>query len=473
MLRRFSVNYSIFSMLVDGLMVLVSLVSMAALRTVLGQFDFIADLPVDIRYPAFIYVLFPLVWVGLLAGFSIYDGKKFFKAVDELSMLTVASLVAAITQAGILYLTFRDFSRALFLMIVVVSFILCMVWRLAARLVFRLKKDTLNITRNFLIVGVGPELHKAEKTIRENALGDHIQVTGLDLQDLVDLGDDALYFCQEMVAQLRARICENDISDVVIAFPSHTSDWIINISPQLDDLPIQIWVALDISGFTYSDARVENLAGLPLLDLRAPALDDYSRLVKRGFDLVVVGLALVLLSPIMLLVAALVLVIDGWPVLFLQARVGENGQPFKIIKFRTMVKDAEKRRSQVERVDAQGNLIHKSPDDPRVTSLGGVLRRLSLDEIPQLINVIKGEMSLVGPRPELPHLVENYERWQRRRLTVPPGITGWWQVNGRGDRLMHLHTEDDLYYVENYSIWLDIRILIRTVWVVLVGKGSY
>jgi lipopolysaccharide/colanic/teichoic acid biosynthesis glycosyltransferase len=138
-----------------------------------------------------------------------------------------------------------------------------------------------------------------------------------------------------------------------------------------------------------------------------------------------------------------------------------------------MVPDAENMRHLVERVDANGDINHKSPDDPRVTRLGRILRHLSLDELPQLINVIKGEMSMVGPRPELPYLVENYKHWQRRRLTVPPGITGWWQINGRSERAMHLHTEDDIYYVENYSIWLDLRILIRTIWVVLIGKGSY
>ncbi len=117
--------------------------------------------------------------------------------------------------------------------------------------------------------------------------------------------------------------------------------------------------------------------------------------------------------------------------------------------------------------------IHKTRADPRVTPMGRFLRRTSLDELPQLFNVLAGSMSLVGPRPELPHLVENYQPWQRKRFTVPPGMTGWWQVTGRSDKPMHLHTEDDLYYISNYSIWLDIVILIRTVWQVLIGRGSY
>ena len=123
--------------------------------------------------------------------------------------------------------------------------------------------------------------------------------------------------------------------------------------------------------------------------------------------------------------------------------------------------------------DNVGNEIHKSRNDPRVTRIGGLLRRFSLDELPQFLNVLRGEMSLVGPRPELPYLVEKYEAWQRKRFAVPPGITGWWQVSGRSDKPMHLNTEDDLYYINNYSVWMDLQILARTLWIVLLGKGAY
>jgi exopolysaccharide biosynthesis polyprenyl glycosylphosphotransferase len=232
-------------------------------------------------------------------------------------------------------------------------------------------------------------------------------------------------------------------------------------------------VALDFQDLSLSDARVENLTGLPLLDLRAPALDEYSRIVKRFFDVIVGLLVLITFSPIIMIVGLGILMTDGWPVFFLQDRVGENGKHFKILKFRTMVRNAEKMQSQVEYVNDNGDIFHKSPNDPRITNYGKVLRRLSLDELPQLINVLKGEMSLVGPRPELPYLVEKYKHWQRRRLTVPPGMTGWWQVNGRSERVMHLHTEDDIYYIDNYSIWLDLRILIRTAWTIIIGKGSF
>jgi lipopolysaccharide/colanic/teichoic acid biosynthesis glycosyltransferase len=137
-----------------------------------------------------------------------------------------------------------------------------------------------------------------------------------------------------------------------------------------------------------------------------------------------------------------------------------------------MFSDAEARGPQLG-FDPKGRPMYKWSGDTRVTRVGQVLRHMSLDELPQFFNVLKGEMSLVGPRPEMQFIVELYEPWQRQRLAVPPGITGWWQVNGRSDKPMHLHTDDDLYYIQHYSIWLDILILVRTVWVVLIGKGSY
>ncbi|MCJ7432835.1 MAG: sugar transferase, partial [Anaerolineales bacterium] len=146
---------------------------------------------------------------------------------------------------------------------------------------------------------------------------------------------------------------------------------------------------------------------------------------------------------------------------------------FKMYKFRTMLKGAEKMQAQVSQTDDSGNLIHKHKDDPRVTRVGRILRRYSLDELPQFFNVLRGTMSLVGPRPEMPSLVKNYQPWQRKRFSIPQGMTGWWQIHGRSDKPMHLHTEDDLYYIQNYSIWLDIEILIKTGWVVLRGKGAY
>jgi exopolysaccharide biosynthesis polyprenyl glycosylphosphotransferase len=473
MLRRFSINFTILSMLLDGLMVIISLISMSYLRILMNRLPFIAYLPANIHYPTYLYFIFPVIWVIVMATFSIYDGKKYLKIVDELSTFTIASFIASISQAGVLYLTYRDFSRALFLMYIFTSCLLCISWRLAARLSFRLRKETLNLSRKLMMVGIGAELHKLENLISNNLSDALSEIIVFDLQKVPEFESEIPQVCPKSIASVRSIISRYQITDVVITFPRGDSDWIEAISTNLEDLTLGVWVALDFRDLSLSDARVENITGFPLLDLRAPALDDYSRIIKRFFDIIIGSLLFIGYLPTMIIIGMIIFIIDGAPVFFTQDRVGENGKHFKMIKFRTMIRNAEKMQSQVEHVDENGDIIHKSQNDPRITQCGRILRRTSLDELPQLINVLKGEMSLVGPRPELPYLVQNYKHWQRRRLTVPPGMTGWWQIHGRSDHMMHLHTEDDIYYVENYSIWLDIRILIRTIWVILIGKGAF
>jgi lipopolysaccharide/colanic/teichoic acid biosynthesis glycosyltransferase len=190
-------------------------------------------------------------------------------------------------------------------------------------------------------------------------------------------------------------------------------------------------------------------------------------------DLAVSAAVLVLGSPAFLIIPLLIRLDSKGPILYRTERVGENGKLFTMLKFRTMVTGADKLQDQVTTYDDEGRPVYKTKDDPRVTRIGKILRRTSLDELPQFINVLKGEMSVVGPRPEQPFIAESYEDWQWQRLTVPPGITGLWQVSGRSDMPLHLNTRTDIQYARNYSLFLDIKILFKTVGVVLRGKGAY
>jgi lipopolysaccharide/colanic/teichoic acid biosynthesis glycosyltransferase len=208
-------------------------------------------------------------------------------------------------------------------------------------------------------------------------------------------------------------------------------------------------------------------------NLKPLALTSQQRLVKRMFDLAIGGLVSIVAFPFLLLVALIIKLDSPGPVLFRQVRIGENGKFFLMYKFRSMDTDADERLDEVLMKDSSGNLIHKTSNDPRVTRFGQLLRRTSIDEVPNLVNVIKGEMSLVGPRPEMPFIVELYQPWQFERFSIPQGMTGWWQINGRSERLMHMHTEDDIYYIRNYSLWLDIKILLRTIPAVLKRKGAF
>jgi exopolysaccharide biosynthesis polyprenyl glycosylphosphotransferase len=236
---------------------------------------------------------------------------------------------------------------------------------------------------------------------------------------------------------------------------------------------LQIRLLPDYFKTTLFRSKVDEFAGIPMITLRQPTLDPFERQVKRFFDLAVGTILLVLALPIMALVAAAIRLDTPGPVLFKQQRVGQNGSLFWMYKFRSMFTGADQLETVMAKDVRDRQLLDKQPDDPRVTRVGRFLRRASLDELPQLLNVLKGEMSLVGPRPELPWLVEQYEPWQWQRFSVPQGITGWWQVNGRNDQPMVLHSEEDLFYIQHYSLLLDIQILWRTAGAVFRGRGAY
>jgi exopolysaccharide biosynthesis polyprenyl glycosylphosphotransferase len=470
MLRRFSINFAIFSMLLDALVILFGLRFSVEVRPLLNNLPNVIPIPKPVVLPSVLYFLFPFIWVLVFSIFAVYDGKKYLRAVDEFAALSLATLIASISAAGILYLSYRQVSRALFLFFVILVYSLFLSWRVIARLYFRIKKDRLNGSRRVLVVGVGPLGQRVGQQIRQSEVEDLSLVGFIDdsykpVEDTtVVLGDnDAVY---DVVFQ-------KNITDVVIALPHSAYHQLGKIVQRLENVPVRIWIALGFFDLALYRTTIEDFVGIPMLDLRASAIDDYQLLVKRGFDLTLGLLTLLLTLPVMGLIALLILLDDGWPVIFKQKRVGENGKLFEMYKFRTMVRNAEQLQVQVTKRNEDGNEIHKSKNDPRVTRIGGFLRRFSLDELPQFFNVLRGDMSLVGPRPELPYLVEKYQSWQRKRFAVPPGITGWWQVSGRSDKPMHLNTEDDLYYISNYSVWLDLQILVRTLWAVLLGKGAY
>lgn len=218
------------------------------------------------------------------------------------------------------------------------------------------------------------------------------------------------------------------------------------------------------------------MADLPLIHVSTPRLGGFSAALKRVFDILGAALGLLVISPFMLATAIAIKLDDGGPVFFRQTRVGRENQPFMMIKFRSMVVDAEARLAELEEregQDAGNGVLFKMKDDPRITRVGRILRAYSIDELPQLINVLLGSMSMVGPRPPLASEVERYGTDVLRRLIVKPGITGLWQVGGRSDLDWEESVRLDLYYVENWSIVQDLIIIFRTVRVVLTRDGAY
>jgi exopolysaccharide biosynthesis polyprenyl glycosylphosphotransferase len=227
---------------------------------------------------------------------------------------------------------------------------------------------------------------------------------------------------------------------------------------------------IDVAG---DRTTIRPVDGLPILHVEHPRLDGGARVVKEFFDRLGAALLLVLLSPVLVVVALCIRRDSPGPVFFRQVRVGRDGQHFLIYKFRSMYLDAEARLAEIQHLNEYDGVLFKVRNDPRVTPVGRWLRRLSLDEVPQLFNVLRGDMSLVGPRPPLPEEVAVYPDDMRRRLAVKPGMTGLWQVSGRSDLPWEEAVRLDLRYVENWSLSLDLVILMRTVAAVTRSSGAY
>lgn len=470
MFRRFSANFALFSIALDLVLIGFAFITAVQIRPALSALPFAKDIPPgDQNIPGFIYLVFPLAWVVVLMMFTVYDGTKNLKLKDEIASLTIGSVLAAVALAGTLYLSYRDVSRLLFLFFILLAYFLLVTWRIAARTIIAYKYSEAN-QRRLLIVGAGTLGDQLCKQILKNPS------YGLRFIGFLSDENEAPVVRNQVIGNLddiKQVVNKKEITDVIIALPQEAQGSLNKLVAELHTLPVKVWIIPDYFHLALHTAVVEDFAGLPMLDLRAPVLSEYQRMIKRAFDILITILILPVALLLSILIAIAIYLEDKGQIIFSQERVGENGRIFTIYKFRSMRPGAENEIDLVEQYDEGGNLIHKRKDDPRVTRVGRYLRKTSLDELPQIINVLRGDMSLVGPRPELPELVDRYELWQRKRFAVPQGITGWWQVNGRSDRPMHLHTEDDLYYVQNYSIFLDLFILFKTFWVVLRGEGAF
>jgi len=259
----------------------------------------------------------------------------------------------------------------------------------------------------------------------------------------------------------------------VLACPEMSGVALRELAWELEKTGTDLCVApalLDVAG---PRTTIRPVAGLPLLHVDHPEFTGTKQVIKDAFDKVLGLSALALLLPVFIAVALAIRFSDSGPAFFRQTRVGKDGRGFTVYKFRTMVMDAEDRKAQLTVSNDSDGVLFKMRKDPRITAVGGWLRRWSLDELPQLINVVRGDMSLVGPRPALPDEAARYGDYVRRRLVVKPGLTGLWQVNGRSDLSWEESVRLDLRYVENWSLVLDLQILWKTASAVMTGSGAY
>jgi exopolysaccharide biosynthesis polyprenyl glycosylphosphotransferase len=404
-----------------------------------------------------------LMWLALFANAGLYDARRLVNAADEFKLILQAvatGTVAAVFTAFVLKVPTQ---RSWVLATWTGCTLAVLATRLGYRLILRAMRNSGILVSRLLIVGAGREGRDLCRAVtRARWLG--FQVVGF-LDDARPPGPVAAGL-PEVVgssSSVREAVSTYMADAVLVAGGSVDTETTERVYRDLQELPVDLHLSTGVLGVAASRVAVQRFDDVPVLGLRRAELTPGQKVLKRAFDIVVAGLLVLVLSPVTLACALAVCLTSPGPVLFRQRRVGKDGHVFHMHKFRSMVADAEAHLQGLQDQKDTDGPIFKLHDDPRVTPVGRVLRAWSLDELPQLLDVLRGHMSLVGPRPLPTYEVDLSDPWARNRLRVRPGLTGLWQVSGRHrlpfDDLVRL----DLFYVENWSLSIDLYILVRTI----------
>ena len=412
------------------------------------------------------------------------DMARVFKATAIGSLLIVAATF--MYRGGVAYRTF-SYSRAMFLF----DFLLALASMGAVRMLLRagqilVRRRGVNLIPT-LIVGRGPEAALCIQEMRARPeLG--YRVIGIVENGQIDPGVPSSFQGVPVIGDLRSlpeAIRESGANEVIISDPNVPGEALFEVMIQTGRRRgVEFRIAPTLLNCLPSKTEIDQVGSLPMVTLFRSPLSNSARMAKRGSDLIIASLALLVLSPLWLLIALLIRLDSRGPIFYKQERVGMDGRIFLFYKFRTMhagTDDAEHREFQRRYIRGQPDSnqgddqrpAYKLRADDRVTRLGRILRRTSIDELPQLFNVLRGDMSVVGPRPPIPYEVESYELWHRKRLDMKPGITGLWQVSGRNRLPFDEMVRMDLYYIENWSLLLDVKIVLQTVPVMWRGEDAY
>jgi len=429
----------------------------------------------DVRLTSYL-ILGPVVavaWVLFLLWTRTYDGRILGVGGDEYRRVVRASVYFWGLIAVACYMLRFQFSRLTLALAFVIGTVLLLLGRWTARKVLhRARMRSGRWSHRVLAVGGREEVEALVAELeREPYAGLKVVGACMPPGDALEGTSVPVVGSLTSVPEAVARLGVDTVA--VTASRGLTSGVLKRLGWDLEGAGVDLVVAPALTDVAGPRVHVRPVSGLQLLYVEQPEFTGPTRVMKEGFDRVLAALAVALLSPVLLVVAVAVRITSPGPVIFRQTRVGRDGHMFTVLKFRTMVIDAEHRLGDLWHRNESNEVLFKLRDDPRVTRVGRVLRRLSLDELPQLINVVIGDMSLVGPRPALPSETERYGRTTARRLLVKPGITGLWQVSGRSDLSWEDSVRLDLYYVENWSFAGDIQILWKTLSAVVSSRGAY
>ena len=455
-------------MLGDGVTAALVFLLMSVVRFGKGPFATIwSNLGIDLRLAA---IAFGVGWVAVLWYHGLYRLRARWRLRTEAQdILRSTVLMAALTLSALFVFKQQNVSRLFLLWLFIAAPLVTVASRALLRLAFAELRRRGHNARYMLVVGTGKlaqdfaDLVEGRPGLGLNVIG-HISVPGEEQHVVTRPILGSLNGIEEV---LHANI----VDEVAACLAPESASLLEPIASLAADEGKTVRIPVEPSDGTVRNTREEEFEGMLV---RSVVHDDHREaglIVKRLIDVVGAAVGLVILSPVLLVTAILVRIHDGSPVLFRQTRVGLHGRTFTILKFRTMVPDAEERLHEVAHLNELEGAAFKASDDPRVSPLGRTLRRTSIDELPQLWNVLRGEMSLVGPRPPLPSEVVEYDIWHRRRLSMKPGITGLWQVESRNEANFDRWVELDLSYIDRWTLWLDLSILLRTMPSVMMARG--
>ncbi len=429
-----------------------------------------------VTFPQLVMWSIPL-WVAFLWVEGLYGPRGTAQTPGYLGRIARATVFGGIALVLVTYaLKLPGLSRGWLLTYVVVAFVAVVVGRAIVDLTVTSMHLRGRWLRPTLVVGSNPEGADIIRILRTNPASGLVPI-GCLASSVAEKLD--LQFCEGNVPCFGAAreivdvLAEHPVDTVIIASSAFDHEVLARIVAELRTLDVEVNVSSGLFEVMTSRVLVSEVAGVPLVTIQGISLTPSRMAVKRAFDLVVSGLVLLVGLPIWAVCALLVKATSAGPLFYSQERIGRDGRAFRMFKFRTMYVDAESRLEALRARNEATGPIFKMRNDPRVTPVGRWLRKFSIDEIPQFLNVFAGEMSVVGPRPPLAHETREYEDRHWRRLEVTPGMTGLWQVSGRSSLTFEEMVRLDVFYIENWSVGLDVAIILRTVPAVLFAKGAY
>jgi exopolysaccharide biosynthesis polyprenyl glycosylphosphotransferase len=413
------------------------------------------------------------IWIILLSGLGCYKNFRTLPFIKTITIILKSGILSFFVLSSIFFLLQMKFTSRLFVIIFTIFTILIL---LGEKKILYILLDVIHKRGfnqvNLLIVGTGRRAQEFIKVVKQHSNW------GLRIVGLID-DEHGLYGKEIEGHRVLGRL-----QDIPFILHRKVIDRVIFVVPRLwlhrldeailacEREGIATSISMDLYDLRIAHVRQTNFNGFPLLEFETFHAKEWELFLKRSMDIVLSLIFLVLSSPIFLLTAIAIAITSKGPIFFSQVRSGLNGRKFTLYKFRSMIVGAEMKKKHLDTMNEMDGPVFKMKHDPRITKVGKFIRKFSIDELPQLINILKGDMSIIGPRPPLPIEVEMYQFWQRRRLSLKPGLTCIWQVSGRNNINFERWMEMDLEYIDNWSLLLDVKILFRTFFVVIFGYGA-